>query len=233
MALSQTGAVQHPHAAAMQPVSSVVQPPSAVVQQPALVVRPPPAVLQPPPAIVKQPPVVVQPPPAVVQPPPADIKAVNHQHPAVKRQQPEVLQPQHPTSMLQSTGPSPTTQSSNLALLSSLSLPITSTDTTTSTYPPSTTLQSYSVPAVPMPGTETVHIQQPQATQSVRHSQCEQPTVTEEVRITRLSQEVERMQSVVSNLSGKTLGGQSPLEIKWKEVMAIVESNKVKHSVSA
>ena len=43
---------------------------------------------------------------------------------------------------------------------------------------------------------------------------------------------MERLQNLVSNLSSKTLGGQSPLEAKWKEVVAMVESNKSKHSVS-
>ena len=43
---------------------------------------------------------------------------------------------------------------------------------------------------------------------------------------------MERLQNIVSNLSSKTLGGQSPLEAKWKEVVAMVESNKSKHSVS-
>jgi len=43
---------------------------------------------------------------------------------------------------------------------------------------------------------------------------------------------VERLQNLVSNLSSKTLGGQSPLEAKWKEMVAMVESNKSKHSVS-
>jgi len=176
---------------------------------------------------------VVQPRPANIQP---KVSAVEVQ-PQVP--QPVVLQPQHSPSKPQSIAAA-ATQSSNLALLSSLSLPSTSTDTSTSTSPPST--QPYTVPAVPMPGTDnntgpaqSKHVphpvQQQKEPEPVSH-QPQQLKMTEEDRITRLSQEVERMQNLVSNLSSKTLGGQSPLEIKWKEVMAMVESNKAKHSVS-
>jgi protein tyrosine phosphatase len=70
------------------------------------------------------------------------------------------------------------------------------------------------------------------AVQHVTPPVQQQPNISEEDRIARLSQEVERMQNLVSNLSSKTLGGQSPLEIKWKEVVASVEGNKAKHSVS-
>lgn len=151
--------------------------------------------------------------------------------------QPVVMQPQHSLSKPQSVA---ATEASNLALLSSLSLPSTSTDTTTSSSPPST--QPYTVPAVPMPGTDindgaarsqhVAHPEQHQQEPEPVHHQHQQPKMTEDDRITRLSQEVERMQNLVSNLSSKTLGGQSPLEIKWKEVIAMVESNKAKHSVS-
>merc|ERR1719233_848057 len=150
---------------------------------------------------------------------------------------PVVMQPQHSSSKPQSIA---ATQSSNLALLSSLSLPSTCTDTTTSTSPPTT--EPYTVPAVPMPGTDidvgparsqhVAHPVQQQQEPEPDHHQHQKPKMTEDDRITRLSQEVERMQNLVSNLSSKTLGGQSPLEIKWKEVIAMVESNKAKHSVS-
>lgn len=59
-----------------------------------------------------------------------------------------------------------------------------------------------------------------------------QPQVSEDERITRLSHEVERLQNLLSNFSSKTLGGQNPLEAKWKELMALVESSQVKRSVS-
>merc|ERR1719318_557812 len=82
----------------------------------------------------------------------------------------------------------------NLHLLSSLSLSLTTPAPVVTSSPPPPPR-----PAVPMPGTTT----------STPPAQPP-PQLSEDERVARLSQEVERLQSLVSNFSSKTLGGQSP-----------------------
>ena len=53
--------------------------------------------------------------------------------------------------------------------------------------------------------------------------------MTEVERVARLSLEVDRIQNLVSILSSKT---PDLIEAEWKEVLAMVESDKAKHSVS-
>merc|ERR1712142_124734 len=118
---------------------------------------------------------------------------------------------------------------SNLDLLSELS--ISNPVPVTSSPPPP------SKPTVPMPGSQ-VDPAVPSVTSVSLNRIVPVPNVdtlsqvSEEDKVSRISAEVERLQNVVSNLNSKTLGGQSSLDVKWKEVLALVESKKSKLSVS-
>ena len=58
------------------------------------------------------------------------------------------------------------------------------------------------------------------------------PAATEEERVARLRVETEKLASSVANLCSRTLGGPSPLEVKWKEVQEMVEQVGGRRSVS-
>ena len=80
-------------------------------------------------------------------------------------------------------------------------------------------------PVVPQPGTA-----RPQAAPLAPALAA--PLATEEERVARLRVETEKLASSVTNLCSRTLGGPSPLEVKWKEVQERVEQVGGKRSVS-
>jgi len=127
--------------------------------------------------------------------------------------------------------PSDPLSSSNLDLLAGLDisgpglsgLPIQSAYTIAPETPPSK-------PVVPMPGSIPKLIPVPAAAKPV--VEAPEPLVTDEERLHRLTVEAEKLQSLVSSLTSRTLSGPTPLESKWKEMLELLEALPGKRSVS-